>query len=399
MLNKETKDFIKVHRHDDIRRLALTSAPNGVDLKFAIQQIEGRQLAEKKLPNWAENDALIFPPRLSMEQCSSEQTAIYKRDIIQRLCSGKTDKFTDLTGGFGIDFSFIAPIFGSATYMERQSVLCNIAQHNFSALGFTHTKVIETDSSAHPEQWEEVDCIFIDPARRDAQGRKTIAIEDCEPNLVELQDSIREKALFCLIKLSPMLDIHQALRSLQNISEVHAVSVQGECKELLFVMTRVEQESTIFHCANLGKETQTFIFTHKEEQNASCQYTAYPETYLYEPNASVMKCGGFQSIASRYNLRKLHPSAHLYTSSELIEDFPGRAFVIEDYTGFGKQELKNLLHDTKKANLTIRNFPSSVSELRKRLRIKEGGDCYLFATTTAEGEHILIKCRKHLSSF
>ena len=300
----------------------------------------------------------------------------------------------DLTGGFGIDFSFLAPLFDRAVYMERQPELCRIAAHNFKTLGLAQAEIRETDSSLSPDEWPDATCCFVDPARRDTVGRKTVAIEDCEPDLSILQEAIRRKAAFSLIKLSPMLDIRTALRTLAHVAEVHAVSVQGECKELLLIMTRQKPEKTACHCVNLGTEDPTFTFTLTEEEEAACTYSDMPGRFLYEPNASVMKCGGFRSLATRYGLRKLHPNSHLYTSDHSCKDFPGRAFAIEDCCGFGKKELKGLLNGLGQANLTVRNFPDTVAGLRKRLKLKEGGNAYLFATTLSDGRHVLLRCRK-----
>ena len=327
MLDEKTQDFIRTHREEDVRRLALKPAPENVDLRMALQQIEGWQTARRKLPSWAERDGILYPPRLPMEQCSSEQTARYKQALVKRLLDNDGTEtphtLMDLTGGFGIDFSFLAPLFDRAVYMERQPELCRIAAHNFKTLGLAQAEIRETDSSLSPDEWPDAACCFIDPARRDTVGRKTVAIEDCEPDLSILQEAIRRKAAFSLIKLSPMLDIRTALRTLAHVAEVHAVSVQGECKELLLVVTRQKPEKTACHCVNLDTEAPTFTFTLTEEEEVACTYSDTPGRFLYEPNASVMKCGGFRSLATRYGLRKLHPNSHLYTSDHSCKDFPG----------------------------------------------------------------------------
>ena len=400
MLNEETLHFIQTHRQDDTRLLALKPAPPGVDLRAALQQIEGRQAAGRKLPSWAEREGLLFPPRLAMEQCSSEQTARYKQDVVRRWlasCGSSAPVLTDLTGGFGIDFSFLAPLFHRAVYMERQPELCRIATHNFRVLGLSQAEVRETDSAQAPKCWPESDCCFVDPARRDASGRKTVAIGDCEPDLAALQEAIRRRSRFCLVKLSPMLDIGEALRALPHTAEVHAVSVQGECKELLLVMTRTTPEHVAFHCVNLDSGQPEFCFTPAEEEQAACSWAETPGRFLYEPNASLMKCQPFRCLAARYGLRKFHPNSHLYTADEWQENFPGRTFVVEAACGFGKRELRDMLKDLRQANLTVRNFPATVASLRQRLKLKEGGDTYLFATTTADGRHVLLRCHKHES--
>ncbi|MDE7378878.1 MAG: class I SAM-dependent methyltransferase [Paraprevotella sp.] len=399
MINEKTRDFILRNRLEDVRKLALKKAPEGVDLPMALQQIEGWQTAVRKLPSWAEREGLWFPPRLAMEQCSSEQTASYKHALVKRLLHiGDTPAdgtMMDLTGGFGIDFSFIAPLFTRAVYMERQPELCRIARHNFTVLHLDQAEVREGDSSNKPQEWPDAELCFIDPARRDAAGHKTVAIEDCTPDLTVLQDSIHRKARLCLIKLSPMLDIQAALRVLHGISEVHAVCVQNECKELLLVATHPLAHPVAFHCVDMEKERTTyFTFTAEEEKKADCSYAQSVGKYLYEPNAAILKCGGYRILAARYGLCKLHPNSHLYTSNLLREDFPGRTFQIENVSGFGKKEVSKMLQGTSQANLTVRNFPATVADLRKRLRLKDGGDIYLFATTLDNGEHVLLRCRK-----
>lgn len=405
MPNEATLNFAALHANDDVRRLALqTVADPNIDLPAALQQIEGRQLARRKLPSWAERDGLLFPPRLSMEQCSSEATARYKRQLVKRLLhSTATDSevpsgtLTDLTGGFGVDFSFLAPLFERAVYVERLPHLCRTAEHNFKVLGISQAEVANRDAESHLQNMTMADVIFIDPARRDGGGRKTVAIADCEPNLERLQTLLRQKSRFTLIKLSPMLDIHVALQRLQGISQVHVVSVAGECKELLLVMQDDDGvETPAMHAVNMTeKETETpFVFTWDEENTASCTYAREPGRYLYEPNASLLKAGAHRIIGARFGLAKLHPNSHLYTADRLVTGFPGRTFLVESASGFGKKEIKALLKDTPKANLTVRNFPTQTTELRKRLRLTDGGDIYLFATTLADGRHTLIRCTK-----
>lgn len=401
MINEKTRDFILRNRQEDVRKLALKKAPEGVDLAMALQQIEGWQTAVRKLPSWAGREGLWFPPRLAMEQCSSEQTATYKRALVKRLLHiGSTPAdgtMMDLTGGFGIDFSFMAPLFTRAVYMEQQPELCRIARHNFTVLHLDQTEIREGNSSEKPQDWPDAELCFIDPARRDAAGHKTVAIEDCTPDLTTLQDFIHRKARFCLIKLSPMLDIQAALRVLRGVSEVHAVCVQNECKELLLVAAQPPAHPVVFHCADIEKErTECFTFTAEDERKADCTYAQAVGKYLYEPNAAILKCGGYRTLAARYGLCKLHPNSHLYTSDLFREDFPGRTFLVENASGFGKKEVNKLLRDISQANLTVRNFPATVADLRKRLHLKEGGETYLFATTLNSGEHVLLRCRKVL---
>lgn len=400
MWNEETYAFVRAHRGEDVRRLALRRPPAGVDLHLALQQIEGWQSAVHKLPSWAAAEGIWFPPRLAMEQCSSERTARYKQGVVRRWLERdgipRPRTMMDLTGGFGIDFSFLAGMFDHAVYMERQSALCRIAVHNFAVLGLRQAEVREVDSASSPQDWPEVDFCYVDPARRDRAGRKVAGIADCEPDLSTLQEVIRQKAGLCMVKLSPMLDVKSALDTLEHVAEVHAVSVCGECKELLLVQTRCRPDGLVFHCVDLGNRDSDYSFTPEEEAKAPCVYADGPGRFLYEPHASVMKCGGFRSLACRYGLRKLHPHSHLYTSDEWKPDFPGRGFVVEACGGFGKKEMKGFLQDIRQANLTVRNFPDTVAGLRKRLKLKEGGEAYLFATTLAGGRHVLLRCRKPL---
>ena len=391
-LSEETQAFIRLHAQDNIKSLALQAAkyPN-VDMREAITQISGRQASASKIPSWQALDDLLYPRHLSMEQCSSEGTAQYKSSLV----SG--DSFTDLTGGFGVDCAFMASRFKEVHYVERQEELCEIAAHNFPLLGLSYIKIHNTESVAYLEQMTPVDWIFIDPARRDGHGGKTVAISDCEPNVEELEELLVSKGGKVMVKLSPMLDIARALTTLQHISEVHIVSAANECKELLLVLDRQAASADIpMHCINLPTmgEMQSFSFTREAEQQAICSYTSSLKHYLYEPNASILKAGGFKSVTTQYQVEKLHPNSHLYTSDYLIADFPGRAFEVVNHCTFNKKEIKELLGNIKKANLTIRNFPTTVAELRKRIKLAEGGDDYLFATTLSNDKRVLVLCKK-----
>lgn len=407
-LSDETLHFIEKYLHEDVRALALRSnKPNGVDLPVALTQIAGHQAAMEKLPTWSRTPGILYPRHLSLEQCSSEATARYKAQLV----SGVT--FADLTGGFGVDCYFLSTRFQHSAYIERQEELCEIALHNFALLNREDITVHHGDGIKYLRQMETADCLFIDPARRDTHGGKTVAISDCEPNIKELEELLLQKASTVLIKLSPMLDIVQTLRDLPSAREVHILSVHNECKELLLVLSgKAAEEGVRLHCVNLmprtqnardtsvpsprsalSTEKQLFIFTPEEEANASCTHTGSVEKYLYEPNASIMKAGGYRSLAQRYGLKKLHPNSHLYTSSRHLADFPGRRFEVEQTYGFSKKELKTL-SALKQANLTVRNFPSPANELRKRLKLNDGGETYLFATTLADNRKVLLQCRK-----
>ena len=416
-LSQDTLRFIREHRRDDVRSLALQARRYpSVDMPAAITQISGRQIAKEKIPAWAENESILYPAHLSLEQCSSQVTAQYKAEIIGNLprtgqehpakagthaknsTPASTGTITDLTGGFGIDCAFLSSCFGHATYVERQETLCRIAAHNFPALGLNHISVCHADSVRHLQEMEPADCIFIDPARRDGHGGKTVAIGDCEPDVSALEELLLRKARHVLVKLSPMLDLTLALNDLKHVRQAHIVSVGNECKELLLLLGQGETLPTDdipIHCVNFtgAPAPQALVFTRGQEKECACPCTPQLKSYLYEPNASVLKAGAFRSLSSSYKVEKLHPNSHLYTSDHFLPDFPGRKFRITSSCGFGKKEVKEMLAAEKKANLTVRNFPATVAELRKRLKLAEGGDTYLFATTLADGKKVLIRCQ------
>ena len=392
-ISPETQLFIRKHQSDDIRALALQAKkyPN-VDMPTAITQIAGRQVAVEKIPSWKEIEDIWYPKHLSLEQCSSEITARYKASLLQG------ESLTDLTAGFGIDCSFLASNFKSATYVERQEELCEIATHNFPLLHLNHITVRNEDGIAYLQAMSPVDCIFLDPARRNEHGGKTVAISDCEPDVAELEELLLSKANRIMIKLSPMLDLSLALKELRHTQEVHILSVNNECKELLLLLGQNPPAEVPIHCVNLftkgEQEEQHFVFTREQEQRSECAYTDALGNYLYEPNASLLKAGAFRSTATAYPVKKLHPNSHLYTSDTLISGFPGRIFRIVNQCSFNKKEIKESLADLKKANLTVRNFPATVAELRKRINLAEGGDTYLFASTFNNGHKILLRCEK-----
>ena len=394
--SEETLRFIRLHRRDDVRALALQAAKYpDVDMAEAVVQIAGIQIAEKKIPQWAQTEGILYPKHLSMEQCSSEVTARYKASLVEG------DSFADLTAGFGVDCSFIARRFRRADYVERQETLCRLAAHNFPLLGLSHINVHCADALTYLQAMAPVDCLFLDPARRDSHGGKTVAISDCEPDVSRLEPLLVEKGRTVMIKLSPMLDIAAVLRDLRCVREIHIISVNNECKELVVILRRDSYVSEsigkeiIISCEQLvnNSPSQHFDFTYAEEREAVGPSADKVGANLYEPGAALLKAGAYRLLAARYGVSKLHLNSHLYTSDEPVA-FPGRAFKVMAVSGFGKKDLKALLSGVEKANLTVRNFPSSVAELRKKLKLKEGGDTYLFATTLASGEKVLIKCRK-----
>lgn len=395
MLNEETKNFIKNHLDDDIHQLAFqlkSFSLKGIDVHFVLNQINLRKKSKNKLPSWYINDDIIYPSSIPLEQSSSEITAKYKASLIQ----GKT--LVDLTGGFGVDFAFISPNFEKGVYVERQNELALIAKYNFHALKLLHVDVISGNSIAYLNELSSVDCIYIDPARRSSKGSKLVLIPDCEPNLLEIQDSLLKKADKILIKLSPMLDVKSTLKYLKNLAEIHVLSVNNECKELLVLMNKNEVEEPIVTCANYYSGIwQTENFRYSQEEKFVPRYAKFVKLYLYEPNSSLLKTGFYKSIAEKYNIEKLHVNSHLYTSSRMIPEFPGRIFEVQAISSMNKKDLKKNLSGIDKANITVRNFPMSVEEIRKKLKIKEGGDIYLFFSTDANEKRILIKAHQLFS--
>ena len=450
-MNQATQDFIRQYQDDDVRQLAfLGSKYPEVDMPFALDQIRGRKMARVKLPRWASLEGIIYPPHISMEQCSSESTALYKAELAARLLglpassSGTEMKaeneieFVDLTGGFGVDFSYIAARLGvKSMYVERQAHLCEAAKENFGRLGLKNAIVkngdgIEVLHSFHPKEKDAASAadslgitydqprsllktnlglkiIFIDPARRDDAGNKVVSLKDCTPDVTVLQEEMLLKADYVIIKLSPMLDWHRAISELSHVREVHIISVNNECKELLLVLSArnmgdVEASSAdgeVKHAGNLRiyciNDAQSFVCDELDMESSSV-IIAPPVLeemqYLYEPNASLMKAGCFSVLSERYGARMLSKNSHLFVSMEPIEDFPGRSFRIIAISSFNKKELKRYLSGIAKANIATRNFPLSVAELRKRLKLKDGGETYIFATTLSDESHVLVITEK-----
>lgn len=494
IMNQATLDFIRQHQDDDVRQLAfLGSKYPEVDMPFALDQIRGRKMARVKLPRWASIDGIIYPPHISMEQCSSEQTALYKAELAARLlglspsssengeekekesenasnlhlseicefaCKGAVDSefakneatckkqqiltesegnvneikeephegdfseetgFVDLTGGFGVDFSYIASRLGvKSMYVERQAHLCEAAKENFGRLGLKNAIVkngdgIEvlhsfaskkeaaaSDSLGITEDQSQsllktnlgLKLIFIDPARRDDAGNKVVSLKDCTPDVTLLQEEMLSKADYVIIKLSPMLDWHRAVSELNCVQEVHIISVNNECKELLLVLSARNMGNLRIYCVN---DAQSFVCEESDMESSSVKIAPSileEMLYLYEPNASLMKAGCFSVLSERYGARMLSKNSHLFVSREPIAAFPGRSFRIIAVSSFNKKELKRYLSGITKANIATRNFPLSVAELRKRLKLKDGGETYIFATTLSDESHVLMITEK-----
>lgn len=417
MMNQATQDFIRQHQDEDVRQLAFLGSKNPeVDMPFALDQIRGRKMARAKLPLWANIDGIIYPPHISMEQCSSESTALYKAELAARLLglpassSSEEIGFVDLTGGFGVDFSYIASRLGmSSMYVERQAHLCEAAKENFERLGLKNAIVKNEDGIEVLHSLKELKLIFIDPARRDDAGNKVVSLKDCTPDVTVLQEEMLLKADYVIIKLSPMLDWHRAISELSHVREVHIISVNNECKELLLVLSarnmgEMEASSAdgeVKHAENLRiyciNDAQSFVCDELDMESSSVKIapsTLEEMQYLYEPNASLMKAGCFGVLSERYDARMLSKNSHLFVSREPIAAFPGRSFRIIAVSSFNKKELKRHLSGITKANIATRNFPLSVAELRKRLKLKDGGETYIFATTLSDESHVLVITEK-----
>lgn len=430
-----TAEFIQEYREKDTRQLALQSSrfPD-VDMPYALDQIKGWQTARRKLPTWAACAGIVYPPHLSMEQCSSEPTAQYKLNLAMEWARrvDHASSMTDLTGGFGVDFSFTSCAFASATYVERNAQLCSMVEHNLPLLGIDNAKVVCADAIDYLSTLDMQTMIFLDPARRDQYGAATVMLADCTPDVVQLLPQLLKKSRFTMLKLSPMLDWHKAVEDLQGmVREVHIVSVGGECKELLLVLSEeIESELKVFcadleagggsggssrssgsSCSSLSSEpsfprtpsspsapsnASLFVYAPGSSSPApNSTFNIQHSTFLFEPNASIMKAGCFDELAAAYGVSPVSRNSHLFLSAEPVDGFPGRSFSIERVTTLNKRELRQALAGIEKANIATRNFPLSVAELRKRLKLKDGGDVYIFATTTAEDEHLLLISHKY----
>ena len=400
----------KDYRHIPVDRLALQLAGRtDMDVPHLLRQVEGWQRLRSKVPSWAAVEGLEYPPRLSLEQCSGEEAAAYKVRVAVRLLSarsqtGRSLSMVDLTGGLGVDFSALSRHFAEADYVERREELCRLARHNFPLLGLSAGVHVSCASAAdYLHAMSPVDFIYLDPARRDNVGRKTVRIEDCEPDVAALRDELLAKGGWVMIKLSPMLDIAGAVQTLGTcVREVHVVGVGGECKELLLLLAGRDASE----CGSTGRGPMVvatdgrseFSFYPEEEAQAQPVMARQVGSWLYEPDAALLKAGAFKLAAVRYGLAKLQAHSHLYTSEEPVREFPGRVFQVERTFSFSKADVRRLREVVGgRANLTVRNFPLSVAALRKKLKLAEGGQAYLFATTLADDRHALILAHRRTS--
>ena len=385
ILTQVVQDFINQNISANITQLALQKNPfPETNWTLILQQIAAKQKAITKLPSWFKTPNIYYPSKVSVEQTSSEKTARYKSDLI----SGKN--LIDLSGGFGVDDFYFAQRFEQVIHCEIEATLSEIVQHNFKQMGVSNIECISGDSEVTLTNLNKsFDWLYIDPSRRNEAKGKVFMLKDCLPNVPEKLDFYYRFTSNLMIKTAPILDITAGLSELQNVKAIHIVALENEVKELLWIIEKDWIGNPKITTINLTKEkTETFSF---EWNSVAVAEYSEPKTYLYEPNAAIMKSGGFDWISAQFKLKKLHPHSHLYTSDTLIE-FPGRVFAIDQTVPYNKTEMKLL--GNQKANITIRNFPDTVENIRKKWKINDGGNCYSFFTTDVNNHKIVLLCSK-----
>jgi len=386
LLDPRIQQFIRDHENDSPSKLMLRANqfPEW-DMSAIVDQVVSRKKAKNKLSDWYSKEGIIWPKPLSIEQSSSQITAEYKAHLV----SGKS--MIDLTGGFGVDTYYFSKRFDKVTHVEINEVLHQIVKQNFILLDSSIRSICST-AEEYLKDSEPVDFIYLDPARRDEENAKVVFLEYYSPNVVDLQNSLLSVAKQVMIKVSPLLDIKKVLHDIDNVSEVHVVSVKNEVKELLLILKPQITEEPILKTINLGgQEVHLFDFTFSEEVSLEIDASEV-SNFLYEPNASILKAGGFKSIGYYYGLKKLEANSHLYTSEGFISNFPGRSFKVLKELSLSKKKLKKDLHEFK-ANIAVRNYPATVDEIRRKTGIQEGGDQYIFATMDKKGKKVLL-CEK-----
>ena len=391
----ELRDFIQEHLNDDTAGLLLAAQRyQGIDVPFAVEQIEARKRLKGKLPEWYENVELVMGGRVPAEQCSSEVTARYKRSILEG------ESLCDMTGGMGVDFWYMSEGMKRAIYTERNEELCEVAKHNFQVLkDERHPEAEVRCGDGRELPIPSVDIIYLDPARRAGDGSRVYAMEDCEPNIVEWQDELLRHAKMLLVKLSPMVDITDVLRKLKGVTNVYIVGVKNECKEIL-VQAHALGDSLYagcvkVHCVDFWTDRQMeYTFDSSEETHRVNLDSLGVKGFLYEPDVTLMKAQAFGSLCQRFPVYQLDVETHLMTSDEFIADFPGRIFEVEEMIPFSSKVLKRLKKEIPQANIAARNFVMTAEELQKRSGIKVGGEVYLFGAKVKDVGQMLLKCRK-----
>ena len=387
ILYTENQNFINRNIDNNITKLLLQKHTDiTVDIKLLVEQIEAKKRCENKLPTWFNAKNIYFPNKLNIEQTSSEITAEYKANLI------KGDSLIDITGGFGVDSYYFSKSFKSVTHCEINQDLSAIVKHNYKQLGITNSQCFATDGMAYLKASNVTfSWVYIDPSRRHDQKGKVFFLKDCIPNVPESLEFIFKKTNAVLIKTAPLLDISAGIKELNHVKSIHVVAINNEVKELLWILEAGYSEAIKICTANLKKYgVDAFDFMLDNEAKAHVNFSQ-PLTYLYEPNAAILKAGAFNILSQQLNLGKLHQHTHLYTSKELVP-FPGRCFKILSIIPYNKKEFKKT--EITKANVTTRNFPESVQKIRKKLKINDGGDTYLFFTTNIHNERVVIICKK-----
>ena len=380
------QEFIKSHKEQSVAEIALLlSKKPELDATFILAQINGLQKAKNKLPEFCNNPNIVYPVKLSMEQCSSEQTAIYKNTLVNG------NSIIDLTGGFGIDSYYFSKQHNQVTYIEQNQELFEVVKENFKTLEVNNIETVNSSAEDFLSVTStKVDIAYIDPSRR-KENQRVFRLNECTPNIIELAPTIFNIADKILVKTAPLLDIKQSLKDLQNVTKVWIISVDNDCKEVLYLMEKDTISEPDIITVNLTKANQNFGFNYEQESNSIVDYSE-PLSYLYEPNASILKAGAFNSICNKYDIKKLAPNTHLYTSKELVENFPGRSFKIDQAIPYSSKDFKKL--GITKTNVSCRNFKDKPEQVKKKLKLKDGGDFYLFATTDMYDKPILIICVK-----
>ncbi|MBX0291256.1 RsmD family RNA methyltransferase [Hymenobacter sp. HSC-4F20] len=385
------RQYVAEHLHDDPAQLALQARRYpGLPVPDLVRQIQARQKARTKLPTWAENPDLVFPPTLSVEQASSARTAAFKATLVQG------QRLADLTGGFGVDAAHFAATVAEVHYVERNTALAEVVRFNLAQLGIQNVQCHNEDAVQFLRNTPDTfDWLYLDPARRDTAAKKIFRLQDCEPDVLRLLPLLLHKGHSVLLKTSPMLDIEQAIQELRHVRRLWVVAVDNECKEVLYELgpePAVDPERYTVNLLRTGQQ-QVFRLNRAREARAVARY-AEPQQYLYEPNVAVLKAGAFRSVGTAFELLKLHQHSHLYTSDTLRPEFPGRIFRIHAVEKYDGQALRAHLGPEARAHVTTRNFPDTVAEFRHRTGIREGGDLYLFATTNLEGKLMVLVCEK-----
>lgn len=384
ILHPEVQQFINDNLNADTSKLLFKGSPfDTISIQELVTQIISKKKCEKKLPNWFKTENIYYPPKVHIEQTSSEITAAYKSSLV----SG--DSIIDITGGFGIDCYYFSKKFRKVTHCELDGNLSTIVKNNYQQLKTGTINLVSGDGIEFLKNNDsKFDWIYIDPSRRDSIDKKVFLLKDCLPNVPENLELLFSKSDRILIKNSPILDLSKTIEELQYVKEIHIVAVHNEVKELLFVLeknyNKTIQIKTINHTKN---NLQVFDFQYLKRNTSNY---AKPKKYIYEPNSAILKSGGFHEISSQLNLEKLHQHSHLYTTDERIE-FPGRTFLVENSCSYNKKEIKKFLKENK-ANITTRNFPETVAQIRKKTKIKDGGTTYLFFTTNNNNKHIVLIC-------